>query len=241
MFDQKSMPDETKQPNRSVEPPVNLPIGSPVPPANEPEDILADIDSSSPSIALPSQPARLEPLLPATPAKPKTETREPFFKRHQKIFIILLIGLAAVAVLAAGGWYAYSQFFAPENAALINSDQLNLGLDADSVNQGTNQPVNVNSDLVNQPDDFIPTDTTVQPSVPIDTDRDGVTDDEEAVYGTDPTKVDTDDDGLTDRDETKVFRTDPNNPDTDGDGYTDGAEVRAGYDPKGPGRLLKIE
>lgn len=42
-----------------------------------------------------------------------------------------------------------------------------------------------------------------------DADQDGLTDDEEALYGTDP-----------------------RNSDTDGDGYSDGAEVRSGYDPR---------
>ena len=80
-----------------------------------------------------------------------------------------------------------------------------------------------------------------QVSQPVDTDRDGLTDQEENLYGTNPERVDTDHDGLTDRDEVKVFETDPNNPDTDGDTYPDGQEVRSGYDPKGDGRLLEIE
>ena len=36
---------------------------------------------------------------------------------------------------------------------------------------------------------------------------------------------DTDQDGLTDNDETSIYNTDPNNPDTDGDGINDGDEV----------------
>ncbi|MBI4435456.1 hypothetical protein HY630_02195 [Candidatus Uhrbacteria bacterium] len=48
---------------------------------------------------------------------------------------------------------------------------------------------------------------------------------------------DTDDDGLQDLDELLTYGSDPLNPDTDGDGYLDGAEVAAGYDPNGSGRL----
>ncbi len=48
---------------------------------------------------------------------------------------------------------------------------------------------------------------------------------------------DTDGDGLMDLDELVTYQTDPLNPDTDGDGYQDGAEVVAGYDPNGLGRL----
>lgn len=45
----------------------------------------------------------------------------------------------------------------------------------------------------------------------LDSDQDGLTNDEEALYGTDPAKRD-----------------------TDGDGYSDGVEVESGYDPKKP-------
>lgn len=48
---------------------------------------------------------------------------------------------------------------------------------------------------------------------------------------------DTDNDGLTDYEEKEIYFTDPNNPDTDGDGYLDGEEVKAGYNPKGEGKL----
>ncbi len=94
-----------------------------------------------------------------------------------------------------------------------------------------------------------PSGTTEQPAAtppsavarPKDSDQDGLTDEEEKKYGTDPTNPDTDGDGLTDYDEVVVFGTDPKNPDTDGDGYTDGDEVRNGYNPKGPGKLLDLE
>ncbi|PIR66480.1 MAG: hypothetical protein COU51_03715 [Parcubacteria group bacterium CG10_big_fil_rev_8_21_14_0_10_36_14] len=50
------------------------------------------------------------------------------------------------------------------------------------------------------------------------------------------TNLDTDNDGLTDLEETDLG-TDPNNPDTDNDGYSDGDEVKNGYNPNGPGKL----
>ncbi len=75
----------------------------------------------------------------------------------------------------------------------------------------------------------------------LDSDHDGLTDEEERALGTDPLNPDTDGDGLTDYDEVKVFGTDPLNPDTDGDGYKDGDEVAHGYNPKGPGKLLDFE
>lgn len=58
-----------------------------------------------------------------------------------------------------------------------------------------------------------------------DADDDGLCDDEEAVYGTEPTTPDTDGDGLNDGQEVKVYGTDPRNPDSDGDALVDGDEV----------------
>ena len=67
-----------------------------------------------------------------------------------------------------------------------------------------------------------------------------VSDDEEAAAGTNVYNPDSDQDGLTDREEIKVYATDPLNSDTDGDGYTDGDEVKNGYNPKGSGKLFEI-
>lgn len=55
-----------------------------------------------------------------------------------------------------------------------------------------------------------------------DTDADGLLDDEEAKYGTNPFEADTDKDGLNDGDEVHKWKTDPLNPDTDYDGLSDG-------------------
>lgn len=43
--------------------------------------------------------------------------------------------------------------------------------------------------------------------------------------------IDTDHDGLTDEQELHIYYTDPDNADSDGDGYLDGDEVLAGYSP----------
>lgn len=52
---------------------------------------------------------------------------------------------------------------------------------------------------------------------------------------------DTDSDGLTDTEETRVYRTNPRLPDTDSDGFLDGNEVFHRYNPGGtaPGTLLE--
>lgn len=59
----------------------------------------------------------------------------------------------------------------------------------------------------------------------LDSDADGLTDQEELALGTDPRNPDTDADGLTDGEEVKIYKTDPLNPDTDYDGLKDGEEV----------------
>lgn len=86
----------------------------------------------------------------------------------------------------------------------------------------------------------------------VDTDGDGISDEDEATYGTDPENADSDSDGLKDGDELdfgsdpivadadadglldageRDAGTDPNAADSDGDGYRDGDEVVEGSDP----------
>lgn len=70
----------------------------------------------------------------------------------------------------------------------------------------------------------------------LDSDGDGLSDrDEVNQYGTDPYNPDTDGDGLSDGDEVLKYGTDPLNPDTDFDGLSDGAEILVyGTDPLNP-------
>lgn len=75
--------------------------------------------------------------------------------------------------------------------------------------------------------------------VAIDTDQDGLTDAEETQLGTDINNVDSDNDGLFDREEVKVYKTDPLKPDTDGDGQSDGDEVKNMKNPRGAGNLFE--
>ena len=64
-----------------------------------------------------------------------------------------------------------------------------------------------------------------------DFDADGLTNLQEYNAGTDPTRPDSDDDGLTDAEELLTYGTDPLSMDTDGDGIEDYAEVTFGLDP----------
>jgi len=81
--------------------------------------------------------------------------------------------------------------------------------------------------LVVPPD--VPPDSTCP-----DSDGDGLCDDEEARYNTDPTNPDTDADGLSDGEEVKIYGTDPRNPDTDADALLDGDEIHGIQVPGAP-------
>lgn len=67
-----------------------------------------------------------------------------------------------------------------------------------------------------------------------DDDNDGLTDDEESIYNTDPLDEDTDNDGVSDFIEIAETFTDPLIKDTDGDGVNDGEELDAGTSPVDP-------
>jgi hypothetical protein len=76
--------------------------------------------------------------------------------------------------------------------------------------------------------EFLPSRT--QASLHPDSDRDGISDIDESLHGTDPGKRDTDNDGLSDFAEING----PTNPllsDSDGGGFNDGWEVANGFDP----------
>lgn len=64
-----------------------------------------------------------------------------------------------------------------------------------------------------------------------DFDGDGLNNAREEDTGTNPTRKDTDDDYLSDREELEKYSTNATNPDTDGDGVKDGVEIRLGTDP----------
>ena len=75
----------------------------------------------------------------------------------------------------------------------------------------------------------------------MDSDGDGLTDDEERALGTDPHNPDTDGDGIGDGDEVHIYGTNPLKSDTDGDGFSDFQEIKKGYDPNGPGLLTNAQ
>ena len=102
-------------------------------------------------------------------------------------------------------------------------------------------PVKVETSIVPEvtpPPAEVPPEVTPPPAV--DSDNDGLTDEEEIQLGIDPRNPDTDGDGLFDGEEIKVYRTNPLDKDTDKDGFLDGEEVTNGYNPLGPGKLFTV-
>lgn len=64
-----------------------------------------------------------------------------------------------------------------------------------------------------------------------DDDNDGLSDIDEALYGSNPFLVDSDGDTLGDGDEVNIHGSDPTLVDTDSDGFDDDVEVAAGSNP----------
>ena len=65
----------------------------------------------------------------------------------------------------------------------------------------------------------------VQEVIDGDSDGDGISDENESRYGTDPKNSDSDNDGLNDGDEVNIYHSNPLNPDSDGDCLLDSYEV----------------
>ena len=160
-----------------------------------------------------------------------TERRKPLLK--SKIFVIIFI-ILGIGVLSASGFYVYLQL----NKAGTPQTDDNSNLEpADNNNVENGNSVNAN---IQATPSVTPIPDTTPVEAPIDSDSDGLNDEDEKMYSTNPFNSDSDLDGLTDRDETKTWKTDPLNSDTDGDGYSDGEEVNNKYNPLGEGRLIEF-
>jgi hypothetical protein len=205
---------------------------NPTPPANFPpqapkvEDMFADVKDVAPaknSSAMPKM------AIPSTTAGKNSGGK---ILRTLIGIIIILVIIAAGLFLAGkyAGSAAGSNFFSKfSNLTSIFKKSAPVNPSFQTEEPVTNQPENT-TEVPNN------TATTVN-EFTVDTDGDGLTDVEEASLGTDSLNADTDSDGLTDYQEIKIYHTNPLNKDTDSDGFEDGAEVQAGYNPNGPGKL----
>ena len=193
----------------------------------EPEDIFADEkDLTSPTpVMQPSTPNQSQ-----KPVPPEAPVYEDVVTSGPSRTLIILIVLVVVLLLGVAAVFAYTW--------MSRQSTVNTTIPANSVT--TQIPTNTQSAT---PLPVVPlAEQSPEPTnVPVDTDKDGLLDEEEATFGTNPTLVDSDDDDLSDADEVKVWATDPLDSDTDNDGFPDGTEVKSGYDPKVAGaRLLNL-
>lgn len=74
----------------------------------------------------------------------------------------------------------------------------------------------------------------------VDKDKDGLEKEAEKKYGSSDGKIDSDNDGMSDREEALYWFSDPAKKDTDADGFSDGQEIKNGYSPVGVGPITAI-
>ena len=214
--------EETNKSGSVPTPPGNLPV----------EDIFLEVDKK-----IPTAPPVFKPPVLSLADQPLAQNL-PGTGQSRRLIVIIII-VAVVIIVVGGGIFLISAWRNRQAVSTnINTNQTNIAPALPNVNQQNNLPAinsNVNTVNTNQP-----ANVNSQVVVPLDSDHDGLTDQEENNIGTDPYKADTDGDGLTDYEEVKIYKTNPLNPDTDGDGYSDGVEVRTGNNPLGPGKIFNL-
>lgn len=215
--------------------PTNLPT------EKEPEDMFAKVEPST-------RPNDMSPVSTSAPTSTVIRQEEGIEMKGPLIAsrkVIIIVGIV-VAIAAVGGIaWGFFRFLNTATAPVANVE--NLGASEQQNSQIPSLPEPQPS-----PENFADTnfesmvlvpeevDPSVTPPPAVDTDSDGLTDDMEVSYGTDPLKADSDNDNLMDGEEVQTYQTDPLNFDTDGDGFSDGQEVKNGYNPKGSGKLFEI-
>ena len=190
----------------------------------------------------------------------------------------LIGGIAAFILLIVLGYLVYNQLIANKSEPIV-AEPIDNALENEEIPVITPDLENNvesfeeeylpedNIPLVNPPVSeeagFIPSvplGTTTPPVANMDSDGDGLSDQQEIILGANPLRADSDDDGLTDYEEVniyltsplnpdsdgdglsdyeeiKIYKTDPLNSDSDNDGYSDKTEIDTGYNPNGPGKL----
>lgn len=159
-----------------------------------------------------------------------------YFNQKNKVLIVVLItgiSILSTAVFAAISYYRSSQKNVP--AAEVKNE-VKVVTPAAEVETTTTEPLNNSSSIA---DNLDLNENSTSTSLEVSTSTiDQATSTTIVTAGTTPSDIDSDNDGLSDENEL-IYGTDNKNPDTDGDGYLDGAEVSSGYNPRGPGKLIK--
>jgi len=203
---------------------------------NKTEDIFSEVEAPvKPDILKPKEPF----TAPVPGVLPNEMTAANKAQVMKKILIFAIMIVAVIAIIFGIFWILKKVDSSLSGTPKTVENQQAVPDQTSNIPSPVGTPV-----VLPQPEDiglppvdnfFPPKETAV-----LDTDQDGLTDDEEKALGTDINNIDTDGDGLFDREEANVYKTNPSIADTDGDGYSDGDEVKNGYNPLGPGKLYEI-
>ncbi len=203
----------------------------PVPPPPLGEDL-----SGQPPVTPPTQNPNINvPNNVDVPGTVTTDLPEP---NKRKFVLIGIIIFALLIVLIAGAIFALDYFSnTNENMNDVNSNEVtNSVVNTNNTNSDTNENVNttinenlnsifdVNTNVVNTN-----TETDLNSNAN-DNSNENVNTNKNVNTIINSALLDSDNDGLTDENE-EIYGTDRINPDTDGDGYLDGDEIKNGYNP----------
>ncbi len=198
----------------------------------------------TPGMTPPPSP-NMAPQVHSMPERFRAAGGPPAGSNSTKKLVIILIVVAVLGGLGFAGLYVFQNVLNKTNSNSVNvvvTNRVNRNTNTSvnaanentnsitnenangNLNQNTNITANANTNVSTNAN----TNTTVTPTGPLpsstDTDSDGLTDVEEAVYGTDAAKADTDADGFIDGKQVRA------------DGTIVG-ELYLGYNPKGAGQL----
>lgn len=207
-------------------------------PAPSPRSVALPMQNTAPSqsSSLENNDATIPPAYGARPAD--NVMSEPMGGRKVLYTLIIIVSLG---ILGGGGTWIYFSFINPgpsTTVPLIDKEVTKIPL---SPNDNPEIPAPTQPTVVAPPTNSTTSDDRILFGEPIlDTDDDSLDDSMEKKLGTDMLKWDTDADGLSDGDEVLTWKTDPLKADTDGDTYSDSAEIKNGYNPKGPGKLFPV-
>ena len=207
--------------------------------------VLKPKQEQVPEVSQPTVVTNPQPVNPAPIPDQDTYTlKEPSVSKS----LILIVGIViAIIVLGGGGWLIFAKFarsdaklqpqapVAPFTPTQITQPVVDNAEDNALGNDSLDSVVPSNGGEL----DNKVIDNSLLFGASLDKDADGLDDLDEAKQGTDPNHWDSDGDGLSDGEEVVIWGTEPLNPDTDNDGYEDGEEIKAGYNPKGVGKLFE--
>ncbi len=203
---------------------------------NKLEDIFSETEAAGKEMPKPEVFKPKEPQSPAAAGeRGADDLQEEAKSAGAKKLLVLAAIIVGLGVIILGGFWLVSGILDTMNNTQPVGGEIKEEAEPASQNIFVNESEEEN--VVKEP--AIETEPVV--NQPLDSDQDGLTDEEEEQLNTDINSVDSDDDGLFDREEVKVYKTDPLDADTDGDGYLDGAEVKNNYNPLGPGKLYEID